>query len=89
MQSGSGKSTIHVHVNKGFDSHWVKLLTMASLEPRGLSQVVRDRLSTLVFGVGYRAGILDSFIKTQQPCRGAGKTGRDESDVGGSKCAAQ
>ena len=41
---------------------------MASLEPRVLSQVVRDGLIALVFGFGYRAGILDSFIKTQQPC---------------------
>ena len=37
-------------------------------EPRDLEQIVRDGLSTLVFGFGYRAGILDSFIKTQQPC---------------------
>ena len=31
-------------------------------EPRDLEQIVR------VFGFGYRAGISDSFIKTQQPC---------------------
>ncbi|XP_022287600.2 S-adenosylmethionine-dependent methyltransferase Rv2258c-like [Crassostrea virginica] len=37
-------------------------------EPRDLEQIVRDGISTLVFGFGYRAGILDSFIKTQQPC---------------------
>ncbi|XP_078336922.1 demethylmenaquinone methyltransferase-like [Crassostrea virginica] len=41
---------------------------MASEEPRDLEQIVRDGLITLVFGFGYRAGILDSFIKTQQPC---------------------
>ena len=66
MQTSSGKSTIHVY--KGCDSHCLKLLTMASLEPRVLSQIVRDGLGTLVFGFGYRAGILDRFIQTRQPC---------------------
>ena len=64
MQSGSGKSTIHVHVNKGFDSHWVKLLTMASLEPRGLSQVVMDGLIALVFGLDTGRG---SWIASSKP----------------------
>lgn len=41
---------------------------MASSEPRDLEQVVRDGLSTLVFGFGYRVGIVDGFIKIEQPC---------------------
>ena len=52
------------------EHHSVSFCSMASDhdEPRDLEQIVRDGLSTLVFGFGYRAGILDSFIKTQQPC---------------------
>lgn len=41
---------------------------MASSEPRDLEQVVRDGLSTLVFGFGYRVGIVDAFNKIKQPC---------------------
>nr|XP_034332939.1 uncharacterized protein LOC105341543 [Crassostrea gigas] len=41
---------------------------MALPEPRNLEQVVRDGLSTLVFGFGYRVGIVDGFIKIKQPC---------------------
>ncbi|XP_048755946.2 demethylmenaquinone methyltransferase-like [Ostrea edulis] len=36
--------------------------------PRDLKQIVRDGLSTLLFSFGYKTGIIDAFIKIQQPC---------------------
>lgn len=35
---------------------------------RDLDKLVKDGLSALVFGVGYKVGIIDHFIKIKQPC---------------------
>lgn len=35
---------------------------------RDLDKLVKDGLSALVFGVGYKVGTIDHFIKTKQPC---------------------
>ncbi|XP_061167468.1 uncharacterized protein LOC133176360 [Saccostrea echinata] len=40
----------------------------SSTGARDLEQIVRDGLSTLVFGFGYKVGIVDHFIKIKQPC---------------------
>lgn len=48
---------------------------------RDLDKLVKDGLSALVFGVGYKVGIIDHFIKIKQPCTAqelAEKTGMKE-----------